>query len=228
MKALLAVLLLAVPAFAGPPTIFPESISGTNPPPSVVRVYAFDEEDSTRNSGTGTLIRNDIVVTASHIVEGKEGARVEILFFTDWSVVLGKVIAVSPNNDTDGRDVAIIKLDNPRSETPMPLATKAALGSVQVMGFSHGPFTRQDGVYYTVDTTKRWGMIRNAQARNGDSGGPVVQNGKLVGVLWGSAEKTTWFTAVEFLYELYPDLKKTEETREVQDAPVKPFEYIIR
>lgn len=227
MKALLAVLLLAVPAFAGPPTAFPESVKGAKPPAAVVRIYAFDTEDSTRNSGTGTLIRNDIVVTASHVVGGKEDARVEILFFTDWSVVLGKVIAVSPNN-ADGRDVAIIQLDNPRPETPMPLASKAVLGSVQVMGFSHGPYTRQDGVYYTLDKSGRWGMIRNAQARNGDSGGPVVHNGKLVGVLWGSAEKTTWFTPVEFLYELYPDLTKTDETREVQDAPYKPFEYIIR
>jgi hypothetical protein len=97
-----------------------------------------------------------------------------------------------------------------------------------IQGFSHGPYTEQIGTYYTIDQTKRWGIIKGAQARNGDSGGPVTQNGALAGVLWGSAEDRTWFTPIEFLYELYPELFKTDGSDEAAPQEEKEDAQRIR
>lgn len=223
MRALLLSLLLVGPVLAAPPTPFPSPIEGGKSPPSyLVRIYHVDEEDN-RSAGTGTLISSDIVLTASHVVDGKIGSKVEVMFYTDWSVVVGTVMDVSVNDgyeeDSVGHDVAVIKLDKPRSETPMPVGKTATKGPVEQEGFSHGPYLRTKGFYYTHDTSHRWGVIKATQARNGDSGGPIIQDGKLVGVLWGASNGYTWFTTIEKIIELFPEFVRPTEK---PDAAVRP------
>lgn len=227
MRALLVLLFLTATAACAPPTPFPSPIEvGTQPPDYLVRIFKADEEGN-RGAGTGTLISPDIIVTASHVVDGKIGAEVEVLFFTDWSVVTGKVLDLSANDgyeeDAVGHDVAVIKLDKPRKETLCEVAEKAVKGKVTIEGFAHGPYLSAEGVYYTHDTSERWGVIRGAQARNGDSGGPVLQNGKLVGVLWGASDGYTWFTTIEKIIELFPELVKPTKDPKTNDKAKPRF-----
>ncbi|TXH59133.1 MAG: serine protease [Desulfurellales bacterium] len=207
------------------PTAFPETIEGKIPTPAVVRIFAPDDKTESRSSGTGTLVSPVYVVTAAHVV-GEKGSAVEVLFHPSWDVVTGKVIELSRTEGDKGYDVALIQLDKPRSETPMPLGTKATLGGLSIRGYSHGPYTEQTGTYFTLDTTSRWGLIRGAQARNGDSGGPVVQNGKLVGILWGSIPDQTWFTPIEHVYKVLPQLGK-EPPKKEDDAKTAPRQYSL-
>lgn len=220
--------LLVNTACSAPPTPFPAEVKGgTHPPAYLVRVYQADDEGN-RSAGTGALISGNIVLTASHVVDGKIGSKVEVHFFSDWSVVTGEVMDVSKNDGYGegavGHDVAVIKLDEPRKEKPLPVLAKAVKGDVSIEGYAHGPYLRQEGgVYYTHDTSARWGVIRSAQARNGDSGGPITQNGKLAGILWGASEGYTWFTTVEKIIELFPEFVKPTTEEVIPDAIIKPI-----
>lgn len=221
----LLLLLLVAPAAAAPPTPFPiVTEGGTRPPAYLVRIFNADEEGN-RSLGTGTLVSSDTVITAAHVVDGKVGVKIEVMFFTDWSVAIGEVVDISVNEGYEegdtGHDVAVIHLLGKRKEKPLPVAGKAIKGEVMIEGYAHGPYLSATGNYYTPDTSGRWGVIRDAQARNGDSGGPVIQNGKLVGVLWGSATGHTWFTPIETIIKLFPELI------EVSDAAAGP-RYSLR
>lgn len=221
MRALL-LLLFASTAIAAPPTPFPQESAASKPPPYLVRLY-FANEDGDRSMGTGTLIAPNLVLTASHVVDGKIGAKVEVMFFTDWSVALGEVMDVSANDGYEegavGHDVAVIRLLTDRKDTYLPVAKEAVKGDVLVEGYAHGPHQRIKGVYYTHDRSNRWGVIRGAQARNGDSGGPIIQNGKLIGVLWGASDGYTWFTTVEKIIELFPEFVKPTEDPKADEQP---------
>lgn len=221
-----AVMMLTRPSCAAEPTAFPEAIQGKIPPSCVVRIFALDDKTNSRSSGTGTLVSPIYVVTAAHVVGAKD-AKVEVLFHPTWDVVTGKVLEVSSTDGDKGYDVALIQLDKPRSETPMPLGGKAVLGGLSIQGYSHGPYTNQSGTYFTLDTSARWGLIRGAQARNGDSGGPVVQNGKLVGILWGSIPNQTWFTPIENVVKVLPQLTTKPEPPENKNEEHRPRQYSL-
>jgi len=211
MKHLLALLLLVAPAYAAPPTTFPQLLKAATPPGYLVRIYQIDS-DGDRSAGTGALISKDLILTASHVVDGKVGSKVEVLFLSDWSVVLGEVIKVDPNDgagpEGKGHDVALIKVP-PRKEKPIPIAVIASKGPATIQGYAYGPYLKQTGDYYSLDTTSRWGIIKNAQARNGDSGGPVTQGGALIGVLWGASDNHTWFTPIQKIVVLIPEIRST-------------------
>lgn len=185
-------------------TPFPSESIGSPPPPAVVRVYVLEKD--ARSSGSGTLVTPDTIITCNHVVKDRSKDDVEVMF-GNWDVVIGKVIKVDANYD-----LALIKLNAPRTEKPMALASCQLGDEVAINGFGYGPYLEQTGKYEEQDTTKKWCIVKGAQARSGDSGGPVTKDGEIVGVLWGAAKDQTWFTNGGEIIKLFPELVLAPQT----------------
>ena len=209
LATLVLLLALAPPACGAPPTEFPALLESSPPPSYMVRLFQADKEGN-RSAGSGALISDTLILTAAHVVDQGVGSKVEVLFLSNWEVVLGEVVAfeasTSAGPDGQGHDIALVRVES-RAETPIPIGAIAAKGDSTVHGFAYGPYREAVGNHYTWDVTSRWGVIRDAQARNGDSGGPITQKGKIVGVLWGASDGYTWFTPIQKIAAIFPQVK---------------------
>jgi S1-C subfamily serine protease len=211
MKQLVLLLALTAPVLGGaPPTPFPQQIKGSPPPDYIVRIYV--EEDRARSAGSGALILNNVVITCNHVVKDSKDGQIEVMF-TNWDVVLGKVTAVDKDYD-----LALITLNVPRKELPARFGPAPSVGdTLTIQGFGYGPYLAQTGTYKSIDKTEKWGIIKGAQARSGDSGGPVIKDGRFVGVLWGASENHTWFTPIDKIINAFA-LTPPEDVK-----PVVPY-----
>lgn len=158
--------------------------SAAVPPANVVRVFVEDRGGEQSN-GTGTLIRADLIITNWHVVKDRAGT-VRVLF-SDWSVYVVKVIK------TDKRwDLAALRIE-PVLLVPMELGEKPKHGdTVVVGGYGPGWYETDSGKvigFYSPDRNSPGDLIQiDAEVRSGDSGGPILRDGKLVGVLFGNAD----------------------------------------
>lgn len=212
------ILLALLAVTEAPPTPFPTSIKGEAPPDHVVRLYVLEED--ARSSGTGVLIANDLVITCNHVIKDKtKDSQVEVQF-CNWDVVVAKVESVSAEYD-----LALLRLTSPREESPLPPGKLALNDTVTIQGYGYGPYLAQTGSYYVNDKTGKWGLIKGAQARSGDSGGAVVKDDTLVGILWGARPNETWFTPIGNIGVAFPELKKIEE--EPQPYVVEDLDYSL-
>lgn len=177
MKHVLAAILIL--AFAG------QAVADV-PPPNVVRVFVEEGKEG-MSMGTGTLVRPDLIVTNNHVVRDRNGT-IRILF-PDWTVVTAKVVKVDKKWDLAALKIESVKIP------PMKFGKHPKLGDVvSVGGYGSGWFESNSGKivdFYKPDA-KSPGDIVNVEAmvRNGDSGGPIISNGKLVGVLFGCNDGT--------------------------------------
>jgi serine protease Do len=176
MKRLLAAILIL--SFAAPAV-------ADVPPPNVVRVFVEDKEGM--SMGTGTLVRPDLVITNNHVVRDRSGT-IRVLF-PDWTVVTAKVVK------TDKKwDLAALKIE-PVKIPPMKFGKHPKVGDVvTVGGYGSGWYERHDGKikdFYKPDANSSGDIINvDAMVRNGDSGGAIISNGKMVGVLFGCSDGT--------------------------------------
>jgi len=189
--------LLILATLAGMP--FPQPSIGEAPPAHIVRVFVL--EKGARSAGSGSLVAPDLILTCNHVVKDREKDVVEVMF-GNWDVVTGKVLKVDTTYD-----LALIKLDAPRAEAPATITSATMGDDVTINGFGYGPYLAQKGIYKERDKDNKWGIVKGAQARSGDSGGPVMHDGKVVGVLWGASEGWTWFTAGDELLKTFPELR---------------------
>jgi serine protease Do len=176
MKRLLAAILVL--SFAAPAV-------ADVPPPNVVRIFVEDKEGM--SMGTGTLVRPDLVITNNHVVRDRAGV-IRILF-PDWTVVTAKVVKVDKK-----WDLAALKIE-PVKVPPMKFGKHPKLGDVvTVGGYGSGWFESNSGKivdFYKPDAKSPGDIVNvGAMVRNGDSGGPIISNGKLVGVLFGCNDGT--------------------------------------
>jgi S1-C subfamily serine protease len=165
---------------------FTSSAVADVPPPNVVRIFVEDDGGG-MSMGTGTLVRPDLVVTNNHVVRDRGGV-IRVLF-PDWTVVTAKVVK------TDKRwDLAALKIESVKI-TPMKFGKHPKVGdTVTVGGYGSGWFESNSGKvvdFYKPDAKSPGDIVNvGAQVRNGDSGGPIISNGKLVGVLFGCNDGT--------------------------------------
>jgi serine protease Do len=175
MRPLLAILILA---FAAPAV-------ADVPPPNVVRIFVEDKEGM--SMGTGTLVRPDLVITNNHVVKDR-GGTIRVLF-PDWSVSIAKVVK------TDKRwDLAALKIE-PVKIPPMKFGKHPKVGDVvTVGGYGSGWYESNSGKivdFYAPDKKSPGDIVNvDAMVRSGDSGGAIISNGELVGVLFGCNDGT--------------------------------------
>ncbi|MCH4208521.1 MarP family serine protease [Bifidobacterium sp.] len=162
---------------------------------SVARISGIAPACSTMSSGSGFLVRDDLLVTNAHVVAGVANPLVEL---PNEPARTGSVIYFDPVND-----LAIVSADvnaKPLSLDDSPIAAGAA-GVVQ--GYPYGgPFqsvparvlsTGRDAVpdIYGDSTASRAIHVLEARVEPGDSGGPLLdQDGTVAGIVFAKAERS--------------------------------------
>lgn len=166
---------------------FISSANADIPPANVARVLVEDKSDK-MSGGTGTLIRSDLIVTNWHVVKDRVG--IVRVVFPDWTVYKAKVIKVDRLWDLAALQIESILLP------PIELGEKPKLGDVvTVSGYGSGWYETDRGKvigFYQPAQNAAGDLIQiDASVRNGDSGGPILDNdGKLVGILFGISDGT--------------------------------------
>lgn len=164
--------------------------------PSVVHVLADAPQCSRRFSGSGFITAPNTVITNAHVVAGTETVRVE----TVLGVHEARVVSYNP-----GEDIAVLHVDE-LNLPPLPWAPEPALSGEDtiVMGFPEsGPFEAAPGriqdrltingpnIYATERTDRETYTVRGT-IRQGNSGGPMVDNsGNVLGVVFGASVDNT-------------------------------------
>jgi secreted trypsin-like serine protease len=173
-------------------------------------VMVLSVQGARHGACTGTVIAPDIVLTAAHCVAGNR--QVAVAYAENGSHVLQRVHAKAINPGFSGKarvsiDLALIRLDGrlPARFKPLPLDRGEGLHAIgesrRIAGF--GLAVDRDeasaGKLRSADVTilprifprfMRLGRSDNADLSDlaictGDSGGPVIDGGLVVGVVYG-------------------------------------------
>lgn len=123
------------------------------------------------------------ILTASHVIRSKETEfRV---YFNNGAITKGGKVVVNSNYDGDSYgDYGLIRAIIPDCVTPMEVSTEdiPKLAEVELCGYGRGSFKHWLGIY-AGEPFDRDGHIIWSYAVQGDSGGPIIYNGKVVGVI---------------------------------------------
>ena len=142
--------------------------------------------------GTGTIVAPGLVLTSAHVVKGANEIGVTN---GDWSTT-GTVVGFDPNMDLayvrlDSGSAQALDLDGSHVERgDAGSAYVFRDGSVDVIPVRiRRPVRIHTEDIYIEGDTYRPGYELDADIRAGDSGGPVIVNGDVVGVLWARSSK---------------------------------------
>jgi TPR repeat protein len=150
----------------------------------VVKIMSTHE--GMRRTGTGFVVKAEgtgvYIVTAAHVVEGDPNPRVE--FFTRQNTEVGAVVLKQ-----DLRyDLALLKTESPQQPMVLGLevSTMPRVGDeVTTIGF---PRTGGAWLVSRADLSGRDGadlILSGGAIDEGNSGGPVIKGGKVIGVVHG-------------------------------------------
>jgi hypothetical protein len=170
----------------------PFSFASQTPHPAVVRISVA--EKGATSHGTGTLVnvagQHGLIVTNWHVV--RDAAGEIVVEFPDGFRSAARVL----NVDRDW-DLAALQIWRPRTQ-PVPLATVAPHpgDTLAIAGYGSGQYRTVTGrctQYVAPGANFPFEMVElSAEARQGDSGGPIFnERGELAGVLFGAGHGTT-------------------------------------
>ena len=192
---------------------------GQTPTPQeqCVRVIVADKGNES-SAGSGALIRDRIVVTCNHVVRDREQDTVQV-HFPGQGVLLGTVIG------TDSvLDLAFIRLEETPKCEPLTVQTEFTTVDFSVQGYGSGVYKQQWGTLSSTRTVNGWRKVTGAIARNGDSGGPVLDGcDDYVGTLWGSVDGETYFTPAQKVLEVLERIEASLAARYHSRGNVERF-----
>ncbi|TKB70755.1 MAG: hypothetical protein E8D52_01290 [Nitrospira sp.] len=160
----------------------------------VVKVTA-KPPSGTANVGTGFIVRVDkdaaYIVTAAHVVAGDQHPRVE--FFTKRNVpVTAEVLGLEGGDEVRGLALLVVRGSEnlPKSLTSLSLAGEVRLTGgedIVVIGFPRnaGPWAVIKG---NISSRQGRDIFFSPAIESGHSGGPIVQGGKVVGVVGSESQ----------------------------------------
>lgn len=155
--------------------------------PGVVKITATVE--GRQKTGTGFIIQLDtgsaLVLTASHVVAGDPTPQVE--FFTEQGTRRRAEVRNIESDDPRGVALLIVRGDLPSGLVALALGPSIAVkggDAVTAIGFpqSGGPWAISNG---TVSARKGRDLILAGAIDEGSSGGPLLKDGKVVGIVTG-------------------------------------------
>jgi hypothetical protein len=198
---------LASSQFSAPAIAF----QSQQPHPAVARIVVPEGEATSFGSGTLIDVRDGfgIVVTNWHVVRDAQGP-IEVIFPNGFT---SKARALKTDADWD---LAALVVWRPPVE-PVKIAAAAPQPGDQltICGYGPGVYRAATGrctQYYAPKENLPQQMVElNVEARQGDSGGPILNSrGELAGVLFGAGDGTTLGSfggrVDEFLASLAPDI----------------------
>lgn len=193
----LVIVLVATTAAAGRPFFSGgdaarEAQTAARPHSAVVRIIVPDGTTTSLGSGALVAVTENLglVVTNWHVVQDTRG-QIVVAFpdgFRSGATLL--------NTDRDW-DLAALAIQRPRA-APIPLATRPPRPGepLTIAGYGSGQYRAVTGrctQYVSPGPNHPFEMVElSAAARQGDSGGPILNSrGELAGVLFGAAWGTT-------------------------------------
>lgn len=173
-------------------------------PPSAVVGVVVDACDPGIDVASGAFVAPGIVLTAAHTLRGADAIEVR----RGDRAVAATVVGFDPD-----LDLAYLRVDEPWPVTPMPVGSDHVrpgdIGAAWVVRDERVvqlPVTVVRRVrintedIYIEGETSRSGFELRADIRAGDSGGAVVVDGRVVGVLWARSR-----TGATRAYAIDPD-----------------------
>lgn len=123
------------------------------------------------------------ILTASHVINNKD-TEFQVYFNNGAITKGGKVVVNSDYNGDSYGDYGLIRAIIPNSVVPMEVSTEDVpkLAEVELCGYGRGSFRHWLGIY-AGDLVSGDGHIIWSYAVQGDSGGPIIYKGKVVGVI---------------------------------------------
>lgn len=176
----------------------PENRTASRPNPAVVRIVVVNERS--QSYGSGTLVHDDasyyFILTCAHLFEQTTPRRIVILFPDNRSFDV-QLRAIDRT-----WDLAILQNaafgNNPPGIASIPLGKVAPKVGETLFYAGYGSTGqyqvcrgRVEGYCAAKTGTPAEMLVITGTARQGDSGGPIVNAaGELVGVLWGTDSRT--------------------------------------
>lgn len=185
--------------------------TNVDPLPQTVKIHVVDRNGT--SGGSGVYIEPGCVTTARHVVKDRKNNAVTVIF-PSGEEIGGKVVWAK-----DPPDLAVIDLNSKPSCEPLKHSTKDFMKplNLSIAGYNAGTFKRSYGVLSSKQYNNVWKEVLGAGSRNGDSGGPVIdEDGNYAGTLWGG-KKDAMFTPVSRVAEIIrPLFKSKKETYDIR------------
>lgn len=206
MKRILSAIVLAFALIA--------PASADVPPANVVHVIVEDRGDISSN-GTGTLIRSDLIITNWHVVKDRAG-KVRVIFPDSaenslhgqfaHSVYEAEVVKTNKKWDLAALRISPVLLPS------VILGRRPEKGDIIVVGgYGSGEYEADSGKvlgFYAPTRDTPNDIVRiDARVRNGDSGGPMLKDGRLVGVLFGCHPDGTYGATIDRVKKFLESVK---------------------
>jgi len=124
-----------------------------------------------------------LILTASHCVEDLS-VRFEVEFFNGAKTLRNRPVKDLPNDIDPDNDIAVIRALIPKEVTVTPLSTESLKCNDKVIlsGYGAGKVRHWEAKYGGRKLLSQ-GHLIFSWGIQGDSGGPVVHNGKVVGII---------------------------------------------
>ncbi len=175
-------------------------------PPSVVKIHTthrypdpyhpWTKQDATRSSGSGVIIEGNRILTNAHVVQYSTDVLIEA--YQSGDKIPAKVQAIAPDID-----LAVLTVDEEDFfKKHPPLQRSAVLPKIKdtilVFGFPTGGETLSitRGVVSRIEYAQYYGTTSGLRAQidaalnPGNSGGPAVVDGKLVGIVFSRLQQS--------------------------------------
>jgi S1-C subfamily serine protease len=221
--------------FAGArrPPVYESDPASVTPHPAVARIIVPEGGVTAFGSGTLVDVRDEfgLVVTNWHVVRDSRGV-VEVVFPNGFRS-LARPLKVDPN-----WDLAALVIWRP-SIDPVKITSQPPRPGdlLTIHGYGRGQYRIATGrctAYYAPQRNFPMEMVElDVEARQGDSGGPILnQRGEIAGVLFGAAQGTTLGSFAprvsNFLASLAPDIGQVKDQAQVAvaDRPAPNVEAV--
>ena len=168
-------------------------------PEYVVKV--MDDHGSFMFTGSGSLLREDIVLSCNHNIRDRTPGSLSVEF-KDGTTRKAEVIRTNKKHD-----LSMLRIDPVDFEPVLPGLRAPKVGDfAKVCGFPKaGPYAEVSG---TINGTLKQpkGFSVDEEVIQGMSGGPVLdKDGRQVGVVWGSTDEDAYFTGFQTILDFLVD-----------------------
>jgi S1-C subfamily serine protease len=205
------------------PPLYESTPGNVTPHPAVARIIV--PEDGATAFGSGTLVdvreQYGLVVTNWHVVRDSQGI-VEVVFPSGFRS------HARPLKVDSNWDLAALVIWRPPIEPVKITSQPPRPGDLlTIHGYGRGQYRIATGrctAYYAPHRNFPMEMVElDVEARQGDSGGPILnQRGEIAGVLFGAAQGTTLGSFAprvsNFLASLAPDIGQVKDQAQVAVA----------